>query len=149
MIPSTHTPVTRRHPSTSAAVVPLAAFGPVDEEDHILVLGGQGPELMCALLRAGATNVTHLRAHERPEADSASLVIVPLVRSLDWLATALPSIRRALMTPGRLVVHAGDLSTLQTEVRRMLTLYDMSVIHVETCPDGQVFIAEPRLHRTA
>ena len=56
------------------ATLPSDAFGAVEDEDHIVVLGGRGPELMCALLRAGATNVTHLRADERPEAASASPV---------------------------------------------------------------------------
>src|SRR5258706_11886248 len=76
-------------------VDPLDWIGAIDDEEHILVVGGPGPGLMCALLRAGAAHVTHLRSHERPEAGSASLVIVPRVASLDWLATALPSIRRA------------------------------------------------------
>src|ERR1700722_1200861 len=96
------------HQSAEPSVgVPPDAFGPVEDEDHILVIGGQGPELMCALLRAGAANVTHLRAYERPEADSASLVIVPGVNSLDWLATVLPAIRRALTAQGRIVLLAG------------------------------------------
>jgi hypothetical protein len=86
------------------------------------VLGGQGPELMCALLRAGATNVTHLRAHERPEIACASLLIVPLVPSLDWLATALPSIRRALIEGGRLAIDTGPRPDMRIQTRRMLTL---------------------------
>jgi hypothetical protein len=122
--------------------VPPDAFGPVDDEDHILVLGGQGPELMCALLRAGAANVTHLRAYERPEADSASLVIVPRVNSLDWLATALPSIRRTLTVHGRIVLLAGTQPATGTQIRRMLTLHGLSVIHVQTISDGQVISAE-------
>ena len=73
------------------------------------MLGNDGPDLMCALLRAGAPNVTDLRSFERPEADSASLVIVPNVPSLDWLANALPRrIRRALhdqWPPGNLHRH--------------------------------------------
>jgi hypothetical protein len=129
-----------------AEAVPLDAFGPVEDEDHILVLGGQGPELMCALLHAGATNVTHLRAFERPEADSASLVIVPRVNSLDWLATALPSIRRALTVHGRIVVLAGGHPGSVTQIRRMLTLHGMSAIHVRTTREGQVVSAE-RPHR--
>jgi hypothetical protein len=124
--------------SAEAGAVPLDALGSVEDEDHILVLGGQGPELMCALLRAGATNVTHLRAFERPEADSASLVIVPRLNSLDWLATALPSIRRALTAHGRIVVLAGSQPGAGTQIRRMLTLHGLSVI---TC-DGQVVSAE-------
>ena len=115
-------------------------LGEIDDEDHILVLGGQGPELMCALLRAGARNVTHLRAHERPEADSASLVIVPRIPSLDWLATALPSIRRALTAHGHLVLHAGGLGATQTQISRMLKLNGLTAIH--TTPDGQAVSAE-------
>jgi len=122
--------------------VPPDAFGPVEDEDHILVLGGQGPELMCALLRAGAANVTYLRAYERPEADSASLAIVPRVNSLDWLATALPSIRRALTAQGRIVLLAGTQPVTVTQIRRMLTLHGLSAIKVQTTGDGQVISAE-------
>ena len=92
------------------------------------MLGGQGPELMCALLRAGATNVTHIRAHERTEAGSASLLVVPRVQSLDWLATVLPSIRRALAEGGRLVVHTAMRPPMQTPIRRMLTLHGLGSI---------------------
>ncbi len=66
---------------------PARSLGAIEDEEHILVLGKDGPDLMCALLRAGATQVTHLRSHERLEADSASLVIVPHVaRSTGWRA---------------------------------------------------------------
>jgi hypothetical protein len=114
-------------------------FGAVDDEDHILVLGGPGSELMCALLRAGAANVTHLRAHERPEAGSASLVIVPRLPSLDWLATALPSIHRALTPTGRLMLRAGPQAVTQTRIRRMLTLHGLSAI--DATEHGQVLAA--------
>ena len=75
----------------------LDSLGAIEDEENIIVLGRDGPDLMCALLRAGAPQVTHLRTHERLEAGSASLVIVPHVTSLDWLETALSSIRRALV----------------------------------------------------
>jgi hypothetical protein len=148
------TAVRRMPPSTSLpspepGSSPVAWFGPIEDEDHILVLGGQGPELMCALLHAGATNVTHLRAHERPEADSASLVIVPRVPSLDWLATALPSIRRALTAHGRLVLLAGSQPTMQIQIRRMLTLHGLSAIRVQTTRDGQVVSAERPIRQFA
>jgi hypothetical protein len=146
MLSSTHAagppgrvpPGLSRHPPET----PLDAIGPIEEDDHILVLGGLGAELMCALLRAGATNVIHLRAHERPEADSASLVIVPRVPSLDWLATALPSIRRALTAHGRLVLYAGGQLTVQTQIRRTLTLNGLSVIHTRATSDGPVISAQ-------
>jgi hypothetical protein len=128
---------------------PIAWLGPVEDEDHILVLGGQGPELMCALLRAGATNVTHLRTHERPEADSASLVIVPRIPSVDWLATVLPSIRRALTSGGRLVLYVGNQPTALTQVRRMLTLHGLSLIHASAMSDGQMISAERPTRRPA
>jgi hypothetical protein len=150
MLSSSHAsalPQTMRHgawhqPAELGVGVPPGAFGPVEDEDHILVLGGQGPELMCALLRAGAANVTHLRAYDRPEADSASLVIVPRVNSLDWLATALPSIRRTLTAHGRIVLLAGMQPATVTQIRRMLTLHGLSAIHVQTTSDGQVISAE-------
>src|ERR1700735_2736597 len=81
-------------PEPGAALI--ESLGAVDDEDHILLLGEDGPDLMCALLRAGAPQVTHLRSPERLEADSASLVIVPHVPSLDWLEGALCSSRHAL-----------------------------------------------------
>ena len=94
----------------------LDSLGEIEDEEHILVLGRDGPDLMCALLRAGAPQVTHLRSHDRLEADSASLVIVPHVPSLDWLESALSSIRRALLANGRLAVCVDPLPTTQTRV---------------------------------
>ncbi|HME20124.1 MAG TPA: hypothetical protein VKI44_01955 [Acetobacteraceae bacterium] len=57
--------------------------------------------------------MTHLRSHERLEAESASLVLVPQVTSLDWLEGALPPIRRALDANGRLAVCIDPLPTVQ------------------------------------
>jgi hypothetical protein len=120
---------------------PIAWLGPIEDVDHILVFGGQGPELMCALLHAGAANVTHLRGHERPEPDSASLVIVPRVPSIDWLATALPSICRALTSGGRLMLHAGGPAATRTRIGRMLTLLGLTAVQTHATADGQVLSA--------
>jgi hypothetical protein len=143
MFPSAHAVAEPRDVQPSA-LQRSDAYGPVENEDHILVLGGQGPELMCALLRAGATNVTHLCAHERPETASASLLIVPRVPSLDWLAAVLPSIRRALIRHGRLAIHAGPLVTIQTQIRRMLTLHGFSAIRASNTTEGQLLSATLR-----
>lgn len=122
---------------------PLQSLDAIEHEDHILVLGGCGPDLMCVLLRAGATRVTHLCSHERPEADSASLVIVPSVPSLDWLAGVLPSIRRALHANGRLVVAlSGQQATTQPAVRRMLALHGFSAPRGRGMSGRQVVTAE-------
>src|SRR5580704_12405350 len=87
-----------RPPEPGAAL--LDSLGAIEDEEHILVLGRDGPDLMCALLRAGAPQVTHLCWHDRLEAGSASLVIVPHAPSLDWLEGALSPIRRALLANG-------------------------------------------------
>jgi hypothetical protein len=137
MLPSTHAAAEARRVQPPPLPIPSAAYGPVEDDDHILVLGGQGPELMCALLRSGATNVTHLCAQERPETASASLLIVPRVPSLDWLAAILPSIRRALTRQGRLAIQAGPLATTQTQIRRMLTLHGFSEIRATNTTEGQ------------
>jgi len=120
----------------------LDALGEIDDEKHILVLGGDGPDLMCALLRAGAPRVTHLRSHERLEAGGASLVIVPHVASLDWLERALSPIRRALLANGRLVVCVDPLPTTQTRVHRMLRLHGFTAIRASRAASSQVLRAE-------
>lgn len=127
-------------PEPGAAL--LDNLGAIEDEDHILVIGKDGLDLMCALLRAGATQVTHLRSHEQPEADSASLAIVPHVASLDWLAGALPSIRRALITNGRLVVAVATQLTTQHPIRRLLAQHGFTVIRARSAADRQVFSAE-------
>ena len=100
--------------------------------DHVLVLGNDGPELMCALLRAGALEVTHLNSHERLDGDSATMVIVPWIASVEWLAAALPSITRALLPTGRIVLRTGDDADAATvgRIRRMLVRHGYSRIHL-------------------
>jgi hypothetical protein len=120
----------------------LENLGMIEDEDHILVIGKDGPDLMCALLRAGATQVTHLCPHERPEAGSASLVIVPRVASIEWLASALPAIRRALMANGRLVVSVAAEPAAHNPVRRMLALHGLTAIRTRSAAGRQVFSAE-------
>jgi hypothetical protein len=123
-------------------VDPLAWVGAIDDETHILVIGGCGPGMACASLRAGTAPVTHLFSHERPKAGSASLVIVPRIPSLDWLATALPSIRRALVANGRLVIRGGIQFNFEVEARRMLALHGFSSIRARRIAEGQVLVAE-------
>ena len=129
------------HPPEPRATL-LDSLGAVEDEEHILVLGRDGLELMCALLRAGAPQVTHLCSLERPEADSASLVIVPHVPSLDWLASALPRIRRALMVNGRVAVCVDNLPTAVNCTRRMLTLHGLTAIRASRAAGRQVVSGE-------
>jgi hypothetical protein len=120
----------------------LDSLGAIQDEAQIIVLGGDGPDLMCALLRAGAPQVTHLRSHERLEAESASLVIVPLVPTLDWLEGALSPIRRALVANGRLTICVDPLPTLQNRVRRMLTVHGFTSMRASRTAGRQVLRAE-------
>jgi hypothetical protein len=120
----------------------LEALGEIEDENHIFVLGKDGPDLMCALLRAGAPQVTHLRSHDRLEANSASLVIVPHVVSLGWLESALAPIRRALFANGRLAVCVDPLPAIQDRVRRMLKLHGLTAIHASRAAGRQVICAE-------
>jgi hypothetical protein len=127
---------------TEQSAALLNSLGAVEDEQHIVVLGSDGPDLMCALLRAGASQVTHLSSFERPEAESASLVIVPRVPSLDWLASVLPRIRRALVANGRVAVRIDSLPTALNTVRRMLMLHGFTAIRASQAPGCQVLRAE-------
>jgi len=144
-----HAPPTPALPSQSPGAADLAWRDLAEDEDHIVVLGGLGSELMCALLRAGATKVTHLRAHERPEADSASMVVVPRVPSLDWLAAMLPSIRRALTDRGRVVVLVGSDFVARTRIRRMLAPRGLTEVRARTPGEALVFRADRSIRRFA
>jgi hypothetical protein len=120
----------------------IESLGAIEDEDNILLLGRDGPDLMRALLRAGAPNVIHLCSFGRLEADSTSLVIVPQVSSLEWLESALSRIRWALIANGRLAVCVDLLPTTQTRVRRILTLHGFTAIRVYPAAGCQVLSAE-------
>lgn len=134
---------------TAALLNSLDAAG---REHHVLVIGRDGLELMCALLRSGAAQVTHLCSHERPEANSASLAIVPNVPSVDWLASALPSIRRALHVNGHLTLAVATRPAMQQTVRRVLMLNGFTAIQVQTSAGRCIFhskVEAPALRRCA
>lgn len=120
----------------------LDNLGSIECEEHILLLGRDGPDLMCALVRAGAPQVTHLRSYERLEADIASLVIVPHVSSLDLLENALSPIHRALFANGRLAVCVDPLPIMPDRVRRMLALHGFTAISVSRSANLHVVSAE-------
>jgi len=130
-----------RQPSEPASGL-LNSLGPIQHEWHILVLGKGGLDLMCGLLQAGAPRVTHLCSHERLEAGSAGLVIVPQVSSLEWLETALPRIRRALITNGCLAVFVDPLPTTRNSVERMLKLHGLSTVRAKRVAGRLLLTAE-------
>lgn len=129
-----------RPPERWAAL--LDTLGSIEHEPSIIVLGRDGPDLMCALLRAGALNVTHLCSHERLEADSATLVIVPHIPSRDWLQAALPALRRSLSANGRIALCVDPLPSMQTYMRRSLTLLGLTAIRMRSVLGRLVVTAE-------
>jgi hypothetical protein len=120
----------------------LDSLGIIEDEGNIIVLGRDGPDLMCALLRAGAPQVTHLCSHERLDADSASLVIIPQLSSPDWLESHLPSIRRALAANGRFAVCVDPLVGTPNRVRRILTQHGFVAIRASRATGRTVLCAE-------
>jgi hypothetical protein len=120
----------------------LDSLGSIEDEASIIVLGRDGPDLMCALLRASAPNVTHLCSPERLDPDSASLIILPHLPSVDWLRTALPALRRALSTNGRIALCIDPLPSIQTLIRRVLTVNGFTAIHTRSALGQQVVSAE-------
>lgn len=118
------------------------SLGAVENETHIIVLDRDGPELMCALLRAGAPQVTHLRSPERLESASASLIIVPRVSSPEWLERALPSMRRALISHGHLVICCDPVPGIEQNLRRVLTLHDFITVRTSRTATRHVVCTE-------
>ena len=77
----------------------LNLIGEMDGE-HVLLVGSNVLELMCALLRRGAGEVTLLRPTVRPEPRTVDLAIIARVGSLDAAVTAIGHARRALTAAG-------------------------------------------------
>ncbi len=116
-------------PPISPQAALRAALGDVREE-AALVIGPRGIDVMCDLLRRGASSVVLLRTDKRPEARSASLVVVPEAPSIEWLACVLGHARRALLPAGRLVLRLVALPGRQmaAQVMRMLRIHGYTAI---------------------
>jgi hypothetical protein len=98
-------------------------------DEEILVIGPSGLDVTCDLVRRGARSVTLLRTDKRPEAQSASLVVVPGTPSLEWLACVLGHARRALIPTGRLVLRIESTSRqFAAQVTRMLRVHGYTAI---------------------
>lgn len=130
----------------------LASLGSLDDE-HVLLLGTAGADLVCALLRAGASQVTHLRDCDRLEPDSASLVLVPHIPCLAWLVSALPAIRGALAVTGRLVLVMQEVDPIGAHrIRRLLVQNGLIPVRISRCSGSITVEAErlvPSLRRVA
>ena len=121
----------------------LNLLGEMDGE-HVLLVGNNVLELMCALLRRGAGEVTLLRPTVRPEPRTVDLAIVAHVGSLDAAVTAIGHARRALNAAGRIVLGIGadPSGRLAQGLRRMLRLHGFSAIRPVPLADRTLFSAE-------
>lgn len=130
-------------PPTEPATALRAVVGEVRDE-AALVIGPQGIDVMCDLLRRGARSVVLLRTEKRPEAHSASLVVVPAAPSIEWLACVLGHARRALLPTGRLVLRLTALPgrQLAAQVMRMLRIHGYTLITARQAGDQLLLKAE-------
>jgi hypothetical protein len=128
----------------------LAACGDVSDE-RVLIVGPDGPDTMCALIRRGARQVTALRHADRPEAASADLVVAPHIGSASDAQAVLAFTRRALAPFGRVVLilptQKGD--ELARRVARMLPNHALSLVRARRVGAWTLVAAERPFSATA
>ena len=116
------------------AVLQLA--GEVRNE-HALIIGPNALDLMCALIRRGATEATLLRQGVRPERATADLTVATEVASLEQAISVLDHARRALTASGRLILRitADPTERLAKRVATMLRLQGFSAVRARRAGD--------------
>jgi hypothetical protein len=92
-------------PEVNAAEPLLRCIGAVAGQ-RALLLGRGGVDVMCDLIRAGASEVTDLCHADRPKPASADLVVVPDLAAADQAPGLVAHAKRALATAGRIVVRS-------------------------------------------
>jgi hypothetical protein len=109
---------------------------------HAMVFGPAEPEIMCGLIRRGATEAVHFRRDDRSSAmPTVDLVILPCCDGLTGTAEALALAHSHLSPGGRLVlaaVAAGDGPVLT----RLLVTQGFSHIRRRARPWGAVMTAD-------
>ena len=140
-----HTHATHLHPG----IPPHHAADLLDclelsDDDHVLVIGDDTLDLMCALLRRGCGAVTVMRPHEGVRPEPVELVVVPAVRDAATAAHALALARRALGAGGRLVLHVphDPGHAVTTDIARVLRAQAFGAVRIQELDDGTVLSAE-------
>jgi hypothetical protein len=105
--------------------------------EHALLIGPHALELMCALLRRGATEVSLLRQGVRPERATADLAVATEISSEEQALSAMTQARRALAASGRLILRttADPTGRLAKLVAQMLRLQGFSAVRARRAGD--------------
>ena len=121
----------------------LTCIGEVAGE-RALILGRGALVVMCALIRAGATEVTELCRSDRPEPASADLVVVAGLFSTANVPGIIGHSRRALGTAGRIVLRcpSDPSGRLTQSISRVLRLHGFSALRMRRAGMQTVVTAE-------
>jgi hypothetical protein len=139
----THADPAQPVPEPPHASALLAACGDVSD-DRVLIVGPDGLDAMCALIRQGARQVTALRHADHPEATSADLVVAPHVDTAADAAWLLAHTRRALAPFGRVVLMlpTEKADRLARRVAQMLPDYALSLVRARRVGAWTLIAAE-------
>ncbi len=130
--------------------MPLALLDCLDvtDDDHVLLVGDDTLDLMCALLRRGCSAVTEMRPQDGVRPERVELVVAPGVADIATARHVLALARRALaphgVGRGRLVLripHSGD-HTLSRAVAQALRAEGFDRPRRRPLADALVLIAE-------
>jgi hypothetical protein len=127
----------------SHATILLAAIGDIVGE-RAVILGQGAVDVMCALIRAGAPEVTELAHSARLDANSVDLMVVPNVASLDQAEATIRQARRALASAGRLVLRFPNdpAAHLARKTGQHLRLQGFSIVRQKRIGTQTVLTAE-------
>ncbi len=133
-------PQASAEPLAAADLALLDAIGPVDGA-HVLVIGDATLGMLCGLIRRGCVAAAEMTLHDRPMAEPAELVLVPLLDRPECAERAVALARRVLQPGGRIVLRAasGELAQL---AGAMLRQAGFSAVAVRSSAYGTVIGGE-------
>lgn len=120
---------------------------------HTLVLAQPSRtsvELLCGLIGRGCGAAAEQAADSPLQVETAEIVLVPQVESLDAATRAILAARRCLLPCGRIVMQDAD-GTLAKPIARLLAAAGFSFVRITPGADGAIISADwpmfgPHLH---
>ena len=110
---------------------------------RVLVVGHGALDLICGLIRRGCTAATEIQPHSRlaPDANSADIVIAPLVGSATEARETVEWAARSLVMGGRIAVRDAT-GVLSQELAALLRARGFCRVRAQAGPEGIVVTAE-------